>query len=75
MEPEDHFEVLEQDIGSAITGLKFRATVMLTAKMKSHLNKTREKIVRKRTMMLDEKDTSENDLLSGNTCIPEEQNY
>lgn len=52
-ETENQFKVSEQEIGSALTGIKLRATVLITARMKRNLNKTRDKIERKKTANYD----------------------
>ena len=55
-EPEDEFKISDQDIRSAFSTLKLRSTIFLTAKMKSKLNKTREKISRRKTLMNEDVD-------------------
>lgn len=52
-EGEGAFLPSEQEINAAFTKLKFRAVVKIKAKMKQHLNKTRDMIVRRKSAVLE----------------------
>ena len=52
---EDEFKVSDAEISSAVSTLKFRATILATAKMKRTLNRTRERIERRKTGIIDDR--------------------
>ena len=45
---EEGFELSEKEIHNAITKISFRATVMLTYKLKQSLNRTRSRILQRK---------------------------
>ena len=53
-EDDKEFLPSEQEVKESLTKLTFRARVMLKAKMKMHLNRTRDNIEKQRNSFLDE---------------------